>query len=154
MIGLDDLADFYARYAECLDDGRLEDWPGFFTETCLYRIVPRENWDNNLPLATVHAESRGMLQDRVGALAKAMLFAPRYYRRFFANTRIVSRDGDAVKVRQNVLAVQTPIDKPSSILLSGAAHDVVVRDGGVLLLKERIVVYDSEMIPNSLVYPV
>jgi len=153
MIAFDELHDFYARYAEALDDGRLAEWPAFFVEDCLYRIVPRENWEANLPLATVHAESRAMLRDRVDGLEKAMVFAPRYYRRFFSGTRIVSTEGGASKVRQNVVVVQTPIDKASTIILSGIAHDVLVRDSGKPLLKQRIVVYDSEMIPNSLVYP-
>jgi 3-phenylpropionate/cinnamic acid dioxygenase small subunit len=154
VIGLEQLSDLYARYAEVLDDGRLGEWPEFFTEQCRYRIVPRENWDNGLPLATVHAESRGMLQDRVDALTNAMVFSPRYYRRFLTNTRIVERDGNSVVVRQNVLVVQTLINKPSEILLCGTAHDVLTDDDGVMRFSQRIIVYDSEMILNSLIFPI
>src|SRR5262249_48685380 len=36
-------------YVEAIDDDRLEEWPEFFTESCLYRVVPRENYDQELP---------------------------------------------------------------------------------------------------------
>ncbi len=154
MIGPQQLLDFYARYAETLDDDRLVEWPEFFAERCLYRIVPRENWDRDLPIGTVHAESRAMLQDRVDALVNAMVYSPRYYRRFLTNTRIVRHDETGVTVRQNVLVVQTLINKPSEILLCGVAHDVVADDAGVTRFSQRIIVYDSEMILNSLIFPV
>ena len=52
-----------------------------------------------------------------------------------------------------VVVVQTLIDKKSEIVLSAVCHDVLVPDGGRNRLRERIVVFDSEMIPNSLIYP-
>jgi anthranilate 1,2-dioxygenase small subunit len=29
-------------YVECIDEDRLEDWPKFFAQDCLYQIIPRE----------------------------------------------------------------------------------------------------------------
>ena len=46
-----ELEALYARCAEALDDGPLEDWPEHFTEHCLYLIIPRENVELGLPLA-------------------------------------------------------------------------------------------------------
>jgi salicylate 5-hydroxylase small subunit len=51
------------------------------------------------------------------------------------------------------MVVQTLIDKQSDILLSGVCHDLLVMDGGTIRLKERVVVFDSEMVPNSFIYP-
>ena len=45
--------DLYAAYAHALDDDRLEDWPGFFTEGGRYRIVTRENRELGLPLSII-----------------------------------------------------------------------------------------------------
>jgi 3-phenylpropionate/cinnamic acid dioxygenase small subunit len=153
MIDRDALHDFYDAYYSVLDDVRLDEWPSFFTENCLYRIIPRENFEAGYTLSTVYAESRGMLVDRVMGVTRTQMFAPRYYRRFPGPLRIVSREGDGVRTRHNLLVVQTLIDKPSEIVLSAACHDVVVPDEGQPRLKERIVVFDSEMIPNSLIYP-
>jgi 3-phenylpropionate/cinnamic acid dioxygenase small subunit len=67
--------------------------------------------------------------------------------------RIVSQDGGGARTRHNLLVVQTLIDKQSEIVLAAACHDHLVPDGDRLRLRERIVVFDSEMIPNSLIYP-
>ena len=64
-----------------LDEREWERWPEFFTENCVYKILPRENFDPGLPAAMVYCESRAMLADRVVALREALVFAPRLIRR-------------------------------------------------------------------------
>jgi 3-phenylpropionate/cinnamic acid dioxygenase small subunit len=152
-IGRDAVRDFFDEYYTVLDDVRLQEWPALFTEDCLYRVIPRENYEAGYTLCTMQAESRGMLVDRVMGLTRTQMYAPRYYRRFPGPLRIVSGDDSGVRVRHNLLVVQTLIDKQSEIVLSAVCHDLLVRDGGGLRLRERIVVFDSEMIPNSLIYP-
>ena len=144
--------DLYDDYYAALDDVRLEDWPGFFTWDCLYRVIPRENFERGYALSTMQAESRGMLQDRVTGLLRTQMYAPRYYRRFPGPLRVTEADG-AVRTRHNLLIVQTLVDRQSDIVLCGVCHDRIVEDEGRLRFAERVVVFDSEMIPNSLIYP-
>jgi 3-phenylpropionate/cinnamic acid dioxygenase small subunit len=139
------LRDFFDEYYIALDDVQLDAWPDFFTEDCLYRVIPRENYEAGYTLCTMQAESRGMLKDRVMGVTRTQMFAPRYYRRFPGPMRIVSQDADGARTRHNLLVVQTLIDKQTD--------DRIVPDGDRLRLRERIVVFDSEMIPNSLIYP-
>src|SRR5277367_2498129 len=153
MIDRDSLRDFYDEYYSALDDLRLHEWPEFFTEDCVYRVIPRENYEAGYTLSTIYAESRGMLVDRVMGMTRTQMYAPRYYRRFPGPLRIVSRDADSVRSRHNLLVVQTLIDKQSEIVLSAVCHDMLVPDSGRNRLRERIVVFDSEMILNSLIYP-
>jgi salicylate 5-hydroxylase small subunit len=153
MIDRDALRDFYDEYYTTLDDGRFEAWPDFFTEDCLYRVIPRENYEAGYALSTMYGESRGMLIDRVMGMTRTQMFAPRYYRRFPGPIRLVSQDADSVRIRQNLLVVQTLIDRKTEIVLSAVCHDVLVSDSGLPRLRERIVVFDSEMLPNSLIYP-
>ena len=42
------------RYVSMIDADRLEEWPGLFTEDCVYEIVPRENSDLWLPIGIMH----------------------------------------------------------------------------------------------------
>jgi len=147
------LRDFFDDYYAGLDDLELEAWPGFFAEECLYRVIPRENFEAGYTLSTIQAESRGMLIDRVMGLTRTQMYAPRYYRRFPGPLRIVSRDGEGVRTRHNLLMVQTLIDRQTEIVLAAVCHDLVVPGGERPQLRERIVVFDSEMIPNSLIYP-
>ena len=75
------LADLYAAYDDALDEQEWERWPEFFTENAVYKVLPRENFDQDLPAAMVYCESRAMLADRVVALREALVFAPRLIRR-------------------------------------------------------------------------
>ncbi len=153
MIDRDALRDFYDGYYGTLDDVRLDEWPAFFVEDCTYRVIPRENFEAGYTLSTIYAESRGMLIDRVMGVTRTQMYAPRYYRRFPGPLRVVSREADSVRTRHNLLVVQTLTDKQTEIVLSAVCHDTLVQDGDRLRLRERIVVFDSEMIPNSLIYP-
>lgn len=152
-ISRDEIRDLYDAYYGTLDDVDLHAWPEYFTEDCLYRVIPRENFEAGYTLCTMQAESRGMLKDRVTGLTRTQMYAPRYYRRFPTAPRMMGEDNGVASVRHNLLVVQTLIDKPSDIVLSAVCHDKVVRDGDRLRFVERVVVFDSEMIPNSLVYP-
>jgi 3-phenylpropionate/cinnamic acid dioxygenase small subunit len=153
MIGRDALRDFYDDYYNTLDDVRLDTWPALFTEHCIYRVIPRENYEAGYTLCTIYAESRGMLIDRVMGLTRTQMYAPRTYRRFPGPLRIVSRTEDSVRTRHNLLVVQTLIDKQTEIVLSAVCHDVLTEADGRPRLSERVVVFDSEMMPNSLIYP-
>ena len=108
-------------------------------------------------LCTMQAESRGMLQDRVTGLLKTQMYAPRYYRRFPGPLRVTA-GADGIRTRHNLLMVQTLIDQQPTVVLCGVCHDRLVEEDGRLCLAglrlaERVVVFDSEMIANSLIYP-
>lgn len=149
----DEIRDLYDAYYGTLDDVDLHAWPEYFTQECLYRVIPRENFEAGYTLCTMQAESRGMLKDRVTGLTRTQMYAPRYYRRFPTAPRLVGEADGVVSVRHNLLLVQTLIDKQTDIVLSAVCHDKIVRDGERLRFVERVVVFDSEMLPNSLVYP-
>ena len=44
------IEEFLLDCAHDLDDDRLESWPGYFTEDAVYRILPRESHERDLPL--------------------------------------------------------------------------------------------------------
>jgi 3-phenylpropionate/cinnamic acid dioxygenase small subunit len=148
------VADLYCAYGDALDDGELELWPEFFLENCVYKVVPRENYERGLPIGLIYCESRAMLKDRVVALRQTALFAPRIMRHLIGNLRIRSSGADGLRVTANFALFQTMVDQPSEVFLCGRYHDRVVEDGGVLRFAERICVYDSTIVPTSLVYPV
>jgi 3-phenylpropionate/cinnamic acid dioxygenase small subunit len=145
---------FYDAYFEALDDGRLEKWPEFFVEQCVYRIMSRENYAAGQGLCIMQADSKGMLTDRVRAILQTQVYAPRYYRRFYSGLRVVNASGKEWEVRQNVLVIQTLLNKPSEILGCGVGHDrLVANESGELKFLERTLILDTEMIRNSVIYP-
>lgn len=144
----------YAEYCACLDEERFADWPAFFTDPCTYRIVPRENHDRGLPLATLSFESRGMLEDRVYGITQTLFHAPYYQRHIVGAPRIEGMEGEAIRAQANYVVIRTKQNEPSDLFNAGRYVDVVVRDNGKLRFKERVCVFDSELIPNSIIYPI
>ena len=148
------MADFYCAYSDALDEGELESWPEFFTEDCLYKVTPRENFEAGLPIALIYCESRNMLVDRVVALRETALFVPRTVRHLTGNIRLRAMEPDGLRLTASFALFHTMVDQRSEVFLCGRYHDRVVEDGGGLRFAERICVYDSTIVPISLVYPV
>jgi salicylate 5-hydroxylase small subunit len=148
-----DLEELYAEYVACLDEERFEAWPEFFTDVAVYRIIPRENFERGLPIATLHCESKGYLQDRVVAIRQTSVYAPRYMRRLVSNLRILGWQDGWLGVRANYAAFETLRDEMTRVFSVGRCHDKLVEVGGNLKFKEKLVIFDSELIPNSLIYP-
>ena len=148
------LADLYAAYDDALDEQEWERWPEFFTTDAVYKIVPRENFDQNLPAAMVYCESRAMLADRVVALREALVFAPRLIRRITGAPclREIGRGG--MRLASSFALFQTMLNEPSSVFLCGRVYDRVIDDSGVSRFAERIVVTDATNVPLSLVFPI
>jgi len=147
------LEDLYARYTGCLDDERFEEWPDFFTDPCLYKIIPRINFERNLPLATWLCESRGYLRDRVQAIRKTSVFGPRYLRRFVSGIRVVGQTSDAIEVHANYAAYETLPDAFTRVFNVGQYRDLIALGNGDMKFREKVCVFDSELVPNSLIYP-
>jgi 3-phenylpropionate/cinnamic acid dioxygenase small subunit len=148
------LADLYCAYDDTLNEGALERWPDLFTEACVYKVLPRENFERGLPVAVIYCESRDMLADRVVALRETALYAPRIARRITSGIHLRSIEGGVLCLTANFTVLQTMQDQPSELFLCGSCRDRVVDDGGELRFAERLFIYDSTIVPTSLVYPV
>jgi len=148
------LLDLYSAYAACLDDGRFGDWPDFFVEDCHYRVVPRENYDQNLPLSTMELHGVGMLRDRVYGVQSTLFHAPYYQRHIIGIPRILDYSDDGIDVEANYLVIRTKRDQPSEVFNTGRYLDTVVTTSQGLKFRQKSCVFDSELIPNSLIYPI
>lgn len=149
-----EIEDLYADYVECLDEDELERWPELFTDECLYKIIPRENFERGLPLALMLCESKGMLQDRVEALRRTSVHAPRALRHLLSNIRIKAQEAGVIRVQANYAVLQTLNDEPTEVFNAGKYMDQLVRDAGRLKFKEKLCIFDSVVVPGSLVYPI
>jgi salicylate 5-hydroxylase small subunit len=142
-------------YASTVDAGDWDAWPEFFTETGIYKLQPRENHERGFPLATLAFDSKGMLKDRVYGI-KETLFHDPYYQRHVVSTPIVHRiDADGrIHCEANYAVFRTRLSKESTVFNVGRTIDEVVPTPQGLKFASRLVIYDSEMIPNSLIYPI
>lgn len=149
-----EVEDLYARYSACVDSGNFEEWPEFFTDPCIYRVVPRENHDRGLPLATLSFESRGMLKDRVFGITQTLFHQPYYQRHIVSGLRILGEEQGAIRCEANYLVIRTKMAEASEVFNCGRYLDRIVRAGAALKFAEKICVFDSELIPNSIIYPI
>ena len=148
------LTQLYADYASAVDSGNWDLWPEFFTEQCVYRLQPRENFERGFPLATLSFTSKGMLKDRVYGI-KETLFHDPYYQRHIVGTPLVrSVDANGFKCEANYAVFRTKLSETSTVFNVGRYIDTVVRTPDGLKFASRECIYDSEMIPNSIIYPI
>jgi salicylate 5-hydroxylase small subunit len=148
------LADLYCAYDNALNEGALERWPELFVDACVYKVIPRENHEQGFPVALIYCESRSMLVDRVVALRETALFAPRIMRRITGAVCVRAIGEDGLQLTADFSLFQTMPNQPSELFLCGRCLDRVVDDGGALRFAERLCIYDSTIVPTSLVYPV
>jgi len=143
-----------AAYAAALDEKRFDDWPLFFTEDGQYKVQGRENFDRGLPLALIALESQGMMKDRVYGITQTIYHGPYYTRHVVSPVRITSCDGEVVKAESNYAVFRTKPAGVSEVYNVGRYIDEVIKKGDSWKFRSRLCVYDSEMILNSLVYPI
>jgi salicylate 5-hydroxylase small subunit len=150
------VAGLNADYAACLDDRRFDDWPEFFTDDCVYRLQPRENHDRGLPLSTMAFESKGMLRDRVYAVTQTLFHIPYATRHVVGFPRVWLADegGEVFAAESNYVVIRVRENELPEVFNAGRYLDRIVRDGARLRFKERLAIFDSALIANSVIYPI
>lgn len=148
-----DLNQLYASYAAAVSSGQWDLWPEFFTEECSYRLQPRENFERGFPLATLSFESKGMLKDRVYGIRETLFHDPYYQRHVVGAPVILKAESDRFECEANYAVFRTKLSELSSVFSVGRYIDTVVRTPEGLKFESKQVIYDSEMIPNSIIYP-
>lgn len=153
-----ELLNLYSDYAMVCDSADWEKWPEFFVEEGTYRLQPRENYDSGLPLCLLALESKAMIRDRVYGVKETMYHDPYYQRHIVGTPRVVSVerniDGERIVSEANYTVIRTKLDGESIVFNTGYYRDVIVRKPEGLKLLSRLCVYDSEMIANSIIYPI
>ena len=144
----------YATYTSAVDSGQWDLWPEFFTEQCIYKIQPRENHERGFPLSTLSLTSKGMLKDRVYGISETLYHDP-YYQRHVVGTPIVRKvEEGRIYSEANYAVFRTKLDHESTVFNVGRYLDIIVQTPEGFKFAERLCIYDSEMIPNSIIYPI
>jgi len=148
------VAQLYANYSQAVDSGDWDLWPEFFVEDCLYKLIPRENYERGFPLSTLAFDSKGMLKDRVYGIRETLFHDPYYQRHVVGAPLIHQADQNRFESEANYAVFRTKLSQESTVFNVGRYIDVIVRTAEGLKFASRLCVYDSEMIPNSIIYPI
>ena len=151
-----ELLNLYSDYAMVCDSSEWEKWPDFFMEDAFYRLQPRENFEQGMPLCLLALESRDMIKDRVYGVKETLYHDPYYQRHIVGTPRVLSvtDHGNRIHAEANYTVIRTKFDGDSTILSVGYYHDHIVKTDQGLKFQSRLCVYDSEMIANSIIYPI
>ena len=148
------LVQLHADYAAAVDSGDWSLWPDFFTEDGVYKLQPRENHERGFPLCTLSFDSRASLRDRVYGIQETLFHDPYYQRHVVGAPLLRGVEGDTILCESNYAVFRTKLNGLSEVFNVGRYLDRVVPTPEGLKFAERLAVYDSEMIPNSLIYPI
>ncbi len=137
-----------ANYACALDERRYDDWIALFTADAQYKLQARENFDRGLPLCTLAFESQGMLKDRIYSIEQTLFHAPYYQRHVIGVARVLSN----TQATANYAVFRTKSNQQSEVFNVGRYNVTVDEQSG--LITQLHAIFDSEMIPNSIIYPI
>jgi len=148
------LLELQAAYAAVVDAGDWDAWCELFTDDCRYRLQPRENYDRGLPLATLSFESKGMLLDRAYGIRETLFHDPYYQRHVIGPPLVRAREPGRLRTETNYAVFRTKLSEPTTLFNVGRYVDEIVRTPDGLKFATRLAIYDSELIPNSIIYPI
>ena len=140
-------------YTYVLDEGPLSDWPGLFTETCLYRITTRQNEERNMPLSIMLCDNHAMLYDRVEAVEKANIFEPHYYRHVLSDSRMLRTTPDSLWMETSFICVRTMLDGRMSLFAAGKYVDEVITQSDRCLFRSKTIVLDPSQVDTLIAKP-
>ena len=142
------------NYIHALDNDRLEDWPEFFTDDCLYEIVPRENAEAGLPIGVIYCDNKKMLRDRVLSLRHANIYEEHTYRHMTSGLVFKALDDNTVEAESSYVVIQTLQNGESFVYQAGRYLDLVVRTAAGWRYARRRVIYDTLRVPTLLATPI
>ncbi len=149
-----DLIRLYGDYAAAVDSAQWERWIEFFVDDCEYKIQPREHYERGFPLSTLALLSKAMLKDRVYGIHETLYHDP-YYQRHVVGLPVIREIKDGIIVAEaNYAVFRTKLSGESTVFNVGRYLDRIQRVGDELKFVSRLCIYDSEMIPNSIIYPI
>lgn len=74
-------------------------------------------------------------------------------RRLVSGIRVLGWQDGELTVRANYMALETLLDETTRVFNTGQYRDKLVVADGRLKFREKICVFDSLLVPNSLIYP-
>lgn len=147
------LSSLNTAYASCIDADRLEEWPKFFVERCLYKITSADNHKKGYAAGIVYADSRAMLEDRVSALRNANIYERHVYRHIIGMPSLRDSPAGEIAAETPFLVIRTMRDGRMDLFATGVYLDGVREEDGKLRFVERLVICDSQRFDTLLAIP-
>jgi 3-phenylpropionate/cinnamic acid dioxygenase small subunit len=145
--------DLNARYADAIDDDKLESWADFFRDDGRYLITTAENFAQDLPIGLMYATSRAMLRDRIKALRQANISEAQSYRHVLSAPRLIEATDGGVRARTSFIVVRIMHSGETMLFATGRYEDRIVFERNDAFFAEKTVILDSRQIDTLLAIP-
>jgi 3-phenylpropionate/cinnamic acid dioxygenase small subunit len=152
-IPLDRIVAVQAAYIRCIDGNKLEAWPDFFTDECLYKVTTAENHAQGYEAGIIYADSKGMLIDRIVSLRQANVYEKQNYRHILGLPTVLKNGGNQVEFETPFIVVRIMQDGQTDLFASGYYLDTCRLAGDELKFARKIVVCDSSRFDTLLAIP-
>lgn len=141
------------EYAERIDDDRVEAWIDLFAEDGRYRVLPKENFDLDLPVCLMLCTNKDMIRDRVVALRNANEYNLHHDRHLVGNVRVKPAADGLWQLDANYAVFQTDLEGHSRLFSVGRYRHGVRLEGDALRLVDALVIVDTFAVPTLLATP-
>ncbi len=148
------IRDLLVEYGLRLDDDKLEAWIELFTDDCDYRIVTRENVEQNLPNVLIWCKGKDMLADRIISYRHVNEYNLHWDCHTIGAPRIQADVDDTWRVEASYSLFQTNPEGQSRLFSVGRYRARVVINGATARFQEMLVIADTGSIPTLLATPI
>jgi anthranilate 1,2-dioxygenase small subunit len=142
--------DLLAEYGALLDAAKYDEWLGLFTSECRYSVIPRENFERDLPVGLMFCDSRAMLEDRIMALREANKYNIHTDRHLIGLPRLVD---DGLIVEAPFAVFQSDQEGSTRLFATGLYRDRLEPAPGALKIRDKLVLLDTFAVPTLLATP-
>jgi salicylate 5-hydroxylase small subunit len=95
-----------------------------------------------------------MLKDRVYGIKETLFHDPYYQRHVVGSPVIRKAEANRFACEANYAVFRTKLSDLTTVFNVGRYLDTIVRTAAGLKFAERLCIYDSEMVPNAIIYPI
>jgi len=148
------IQDLLVEYGMLIDQDRLEDWVELFSDRCSYRVIARENVEQNLPQVLILCTNKDMLHDRVTAYRQVNEYNLHSDRHVIGMPRIHGERDGLWRAEASYSLFQTDVEGVSRLFSVGRYDVSIVLENDRARLREVTVVVDTAAIPTLLATPI
>ncbi|MSQ18951.1 MAG: aromatic-ring-hydroxylating dioxygenase subunit beta [Betaproteobacteria bacterium] len=148
------IRDLLIEYGLLLDDDKLEAWVELFTADCDYRIVTRENVEQNLPNVLIWCKGKNMLADRITSYRHVNEYNLHWDCHTISPPRIAAEADGSWRVAASYSLFQTTLEGQSRLFSVGRYRARVVFNDNAPRIREMVVVADTGSILTLLATPI
>jgi salicylate 5-hydroxylase small subunit len=95
-----------------------------------------------------------MLRDRITAIRETQLYAPRAMRHVTGNALVTECAGDGMHAVTNYAVYESTLDRTSEVFNVGRYLDRIVVEDGQMKFAEKLCIFDTSLVPTSLIFPI